>query len=52
MIGKIVAQKGFMYFTHYFEIKNLSTFNANIINRSVEQRMAQKYYDENITDFE
>lgn len=52
LIGKIVAQKGFMYFTHYFENKNLSTFNANIINRSVEQRMAQKYYDENITDFE
>ena len=50
LIGKIVAEKGFFYFTQLFEIKNLSPFNINVVNRSVEQRMAQKYYDENISD--
>ena len=52
MIGKIVAEKGFIYFSHYFEIRNLSEFKMSVINRSVEQRMAQKYYDEIITDKE
>ncbi|MCB5502929.1 MULTISPECIES: STAS-like domain-containing protein [Dorea] len=52
LIGKIVAEKGFIYFSHYFEIRNLSEFNMSVINRSVEQRMAQKYYDEIITDKE
>ncbi len=52
LIGKIVAEKGFIYFSHYFEIRNLSEFNISVINRSVEQRMAQKYYDEIITDKE
>lgn len=50
LIGKIVAEKGFMYFSHYFEIRNLSPFNISVVNRSVEQRMAQKYYDENIVE--
>lgn len=50
LIGKIVAERGLMYFVNCFEIKNLSPFNISVVNRSVEQRMAQKYYDENITE--
>lgn len=50
LIGKIVAEKGFTYFVHHFEIRNLSPFNAGVVNRSVEQRMAQKYYDDSLPD--
>lgn len=50
--GKIVAERGFVYFLHHFEIRNLSTFNMSIVNRSVEQRMAQKYYDSSMVDIE
>lgn len=52
LIGKIVAEQGFIYFTHYFEIRNISPFNMNVINRSVEQRMAQKYYDNTLPDMD
>lgn len=52
LIGKIVAEQGFIYFTHYFEIRNISPFNMNVINRSVEQRMAQKYYDNTLLDID
>lgn len=52
LIGKIVAEKGFIYFTHCFELKNISPFNMSVINRSVEQRMAQKYYDNTLPDVE
>lgn len=52
LIGKIVAEKGFIYFSCYFEIKNISPFNASVVNRSVEQRMAQKYYDRNMADID
>lgn len=52
LIGKIVAEKGFMYFMHYFEMKNVSAFNMGVINRSVEQRMAQKYYDNKLPDID
>ena len=44
LIGKIIAEKGFLYFINAFRIKNLTSTNATILNRSVEQRMAQKYY--------
>lgn len=52
LIGKIVAERGFMYFMHYFEMKNVSSFNMGVINRSVEQRMAQKYYDNQMPDID
>ena len=44
LIGKIILEKGFYYYTTAFRIKNLSPSNSAILNRSVEQRMAQKYY--------
>ena len=50
LIGKIVAERGFLSFMNYFELKNLSPFNMSVINRSVEQRMAQKYYDDTLPD--
>lgn len=50
LIGKIVAEKGFLYFLNYFELRNLSSFNMSVVNRSVEQRMAQKYYDASMPD--
>lgn len=52
LIGKIVAEKGFMFFVNYFEMKNVSSFNMGVINRSVEQRMAQKYYDNNLPEID
>ena len=50
LIGKIIAERGFTYFMKYFELNNLSATNTGVINRSVEQRMAQTYYDETIKD--
>ncbi len=50
LIGKIVAENGFIYFMKYFELKNVTPFNIGVINRSVEQRMAQKYYDNTLPD--
>ena len=44
LVGKIILEKGFYYYTTAFRIKNLSPSNTAILNRSVEQRMAQKYY--------
>lgn len=52
LIGKIIAEKGFIYFMHYFELKNVSPLNIGVINRSVEQRMAQKYYDNTLPDID
>ena len=46
LIGKIVAEKGFLYFTKAFRIEHMSSANANILNRSVGQRMAQVYIEE------
>lgn len=43
LVGKIISEKGFVYFTQAFKIEHLSTANANILNRSVGQRMAQVY---------
>lgn len=45
LIGKIISEKGFVYFTQAFKIEHLSAENANILNRSVGQRMAQIYLD-------
>lgn len=50
LIGKIISKYGFVFFINYFDIKNLTTFNASILNRSVQQRMAQMYYDSSIKD--
>lgn len=54
LIGKIVAERGFIYFISHFQLINLSASNAAVINRSVEQRMGHMYYetlmDENETD--
>lgn len=49
LIGKIIKKYGFVFFTQIFKLINLKTVIINIINRSVEQRMAQTYYDNNIT---
>ncbi len=43
LIGKIIAEKGFLFFTKAFRIINMSDVNAQILNRSVGQRMAQVY---------
>lgn len=45
LIGKIIKEKGFVFFTQAFRLTNLTPFLIAIINRSVEQRMAQIYYD-------
>lgn len=44
LIGKIVAEKGFVYFLNHFSLTNLSPDNIAVINRSVEQRMGHIYY--------
>lgn len=49
LVGKIIHDKGFYYFTTAFRVKNLSPSNASILNRSVEQRMAQKFYSEQLS---
>lgn len=50
LIGKIISKYGFVFFLNYFDLKNLTPFNASILNRSVQQRMAQTYYDDTIED--
>ncbi len=50
LIGKIISKHGFVFFINYFNIINLTPFNASILNRSVQQRMAQMYYDSSIKD--
>lgn len=50
LIGKIISQYGFVFFINHFSIINLDAFNASILNRSVQQRMAQTYYDSTIED--
>lgn len=46
LIGKIIAEKGFLYFTQAFRIINVTPANTSILNRSVGQRMAQIYFEE------
>lgn len=43
LIGKIISQHGFIFFISNFSIINISPTNAFILNRSVQQRMAQNY---------
>lgn len=50
LIGKIISEYGFVFFINHFSLKNLSAYNASILNRSVQQRMAQVYYDSSIED--
>lgn len=50
LIGKIVIEKGIYFFMSAFRILNLSSHNVSILNRSVEQRMAQKYYARDFDD--
>lgn len=52
LIGKIIHEKGFYYFISAFRIKNLNPANTIILNRSVEQRMAQKFYSEEFVEFQ
>jgi anti-sigma regulatory factor (Ser/Thr protein kinase) len=46
LLGKIISEYGFVFFTETFKLVNLSDINIQILNRSVEQRMAQNYYAE------
>lgn len=46
LIGKLVAEIGFSVFNSYCQLRNLSRLNQQVIDRSVQQRMAQEYYDE------
>lgn len=50
LIGKIISTYGFVFFIRNFNIININSFNALILNRSVQQRMAQMYYDNTIED--
>lgn len=50
LIGKLVAEIGFVQFCKRVSIENIAAFNVPIINRSVGQRMAQLYYDPSIPD--
>ncbi len=45
LIGKMISEYGFMFFINTITITNISKINSFVINRSVEQRMAQTYYD-------
>ena len=44
LIGKLVMERGFIYFMNHFQLSNLSSNNVGVINRSVEQRMGHIYY--------
>ena len=50
LLGKLVAKMGFSNFMNFFKIINTDTLQRNIIDRSVQQRMAQLYYDKSIPD--
>ena len=50
LIGKLVAMFGFSNFMEHIVLSNLNPFNAAIVNRSVGQRMAQIYLDEEINE--
>lgn len=50
LIGKMIASIGFVKFTQVCSLKNLSPFVASVINRSVQQRMAQIYYGAEVPD--
>lgn len=48
LIGKIINQYGFVFFISNFKIQDLNPINIAVLNRSVQQRMAQMYYDNQI----
>ena len=50
LVGKLVAEYGFVYFLTHFQLQNLSPWNIGVVNRSVEQRMGHKYYDTILED--
>ena len=50
LVGKTIGKYGFSFFLDHFAIKNLSATNTMILNRSVQQRMAQAYYNEAIPE--
>jgi hypothetical protein len=50
LFGKLVAELGFSFFINSFSLINVSTINSQVIDRSVQQRMAQRYYDPTIED--
>ena len=50
LIGKLVVELGFMFFGQTITLKNITDVNRAIVNRSVGQRMAQKYFDEPIPE--
>lgn len=50
LIGKIIALYGFVFFTQMFRIENLNPTATAIVNRSVEQRMAQIYLGKEIEE--
>ena len=52
LVGKTIGKYGFGFFLNHFAIKNLSNTNTMILNRSVQQRMAQTYYNEPISESE
>lgn len=50
LLGKLVASFGIVNFLRIFTLSNVSNQIETTINRSIEQRLAQKYYDPSIPD--
>lgn len=50
LVGKMISEKGFLYFTQAFRIVNVTPSNTSILNRSVGQRMAQVYFEEVLSE--
>ena len=48
LIGKLIAKYGVVFFNNKFNIINMSKQNVDILERSVQQRLAQTYYDSKI----
>lgn len=48
LLGMLLVEFGLVNFMQFFELVNISPSNKVIINRSVQQRMAQIYYDQTI----
>lgn len=50
LFGKLVREIGFSQFLNCFQMINTTSLQRNVIDRSVQQRMAQIYYDSSILD--
>lgn len=50
LIGKLIVELGFIFFVQAITLKNITDVNVSIVNRSIGQRMAQHYLDENIIE--